>query len=602
MERTAIVYARVSTREQAEQGYSLRQQIEACRAWCEAEGYEVAEEVEDAGYSGASLERPGIDRVRDLVAAGGVSVVVAQDRDRFAREPAYHYLLREEFAACGCAVRSLNNRGDDSPEGQLTDGIMDQIARFERLKIVERTRRGLLRRVKEGNVIRRSKAPYGFDFSEDGKRLLVSEQEMAVVRRLFHELAAGRTAGAVVRGLGADGVPSPAGGLRWNQRSIALFLKSDLYLPRPAGEVAHLVEPQVAATLDAERVYGLWEFGRRETRRWKERDDITGEYRTRHSDKIRPPEQRLRAPVDLSGSGLDPRTVLMAREMAKDRAREPSNAAGRFWQLTGIIRCGECGSAMSAHHAKRYLKGGGLGKPGLYYNCRRRHGDGTRFCDHDTNYRAAQLEESVWEAVLRIASEPAWLLGQYERHAERQRRQMRGDPDAEVLALAEQLRKLERRRDGYLDLAADGDMGREELRGKLADVDERRQGLREALKEAERRQESLRQPRINMAHLNSVLLQLHRMDPAMASPEDRRRLYDALRLRVTVDPDRTVRLSGVFDPDVYLPGVLEGGPDWLTGRPGARERYETVVASGSTPLNASESWPDNLAGSKSPWK
>ena len=66
-----------------------------------------------------------MDRVRDLVAAGGVSVVLAQDRDRFAREPAYHYLLRREFEEHGTKIRALNGRGDDSPEGELTDGILD---------------------------------------------------------------------------------------------------------------------------------------------------------------------------------------------------------------------------------------------------------------------------------------------------------------------------------------------------------------------------------------------------------------------------------------------------------------------------------------------
>jgi site-specific DNA recombinase len=82
----AIIYARVSTDEQARSGYSLAQQIEVCQAWCEREGYEVLEVITDpGGQSGASLERPGMDRVRDLVAAGGVSVVLAQDRDRFAR-------------------------------------------------------------------------------------------------------------------------------------------------------------------------------------------------------------------------------------------------------------------------------------------------------------------------------------------------------------------------------------------------------------------------------------------------------------------------------------------------------------------------------------
>ena len=133
--KRAILYARVSTDEQARSGYSLAQQIEALRDYAAREGYEVLEEVSNHGESDASLERPGMDRVRDLVAAGGVSVVLAQDRDRFAREPAYLYLLREEFATHGARIKSLNDRGDDSPEGQLTDGILDQLAKFERAKM-----------------------------------------------------------------------------------------------------------------------------------------------------------------------------------------------------------------------------------------------------------------------------------------------------------------------------------------------------------------------------------------------------------------------------------------------------------------------------------
>ena len=86
--RKAILYARVSTEEQAKNSYSLAQQLDALRGYAAHEGYEVLEGVEDPGQSGASLERPGMDRVRDLVAAGGISVVLAQDRDRFAREPA----------------------------------------------------------------------------------------------------------------------------------------------------------------------------------------------------------------------------------------------------------------------------------------------------------------------------------------------------------------------------------------------------------------------------------------------------------------------------------------------------------------------------------
>lgn len=146
--KRSILYARVSTEEQARSGYSLAQQMQALREYADREGYEVLEEVSDPGQSGASLERPGMDRVRDLVAAGGISMVLAQDRDRIAREPAYHYLLRREFEEHGTKIRALNNRGDESPEGELTDGILDQLAKFERAKTAERTRRGKLRKAR----------------------------------------------------------------------------------------------------------------------------------------------------------------------------------------------------------------------------------------------------------------------------------------------------------------------------------------------------------------------------------------------------------------------------------------------------------------------
>src|SRR5215208_4060660 len=159
--KRAVLYARVSTEEQARSGYSLAQQLEAVREYAAREGYDILEEVSDPGQSGASLERPGMDRVRDLVIAGGVSVVLAQDRDRFSREPAYTYLLRREFEEHGTTLRALNDQGDDSPEGQQTDGILDQLAKYERAKIAERSRRGKLRKAREGKMIAGPSPDYG---------------------------------------------------------------------------------------------------------------------------------------------------------------------------------------------------------------------------------------------------------------------------------------------------------------------------------------------------------------------------------------------------------------------------------------------------------
>src|SRR5919112_6616409 len=176
------------------------------------EGYEVLEEVSDPGQRGASLERPGMDRVRDLVALGGVSVVLAQDRDRFAREPAYHYLLRREFEEYGCKIRALNDRGDDSPEGELTDGILDQLAKFERAKMTERSRRGKLRKAREGKVIAGRMASYGraafgFRYNDSRDSLLLDEERILVVKRMFYMAGVeGRPVYAIKRALDVDGV------------------------------------------------------------------------------------------------------------------------------------------------------------------------------------------------------------------------------------------------------------------------------------------------------------------------------------------------------------------------------------------------------------
>src|SRR4029450_10433805 len=118
------------------------------------------------------------DRVRDLVAGGGVYVVLAQDRDRIAREPAYHYLLRREFEEHGTKIRALNDHGDDSPEGELTDGILDQLAKFERAKIAERTRRGKLQKARQGKVVAGPWPNFGFKYNDARDNYIVDGEQM----------------------------------------------------------------------------------------------------------------------------------------------------------------------------------------------------------------------------------------------------------------------------------------------------------------------------------------------------------------------------------------------------------------------------------------
>jgi site-specific DNA recombinase len=163
--KRAVLYCRVSGEEQRKKGYSLADQLDTLRRWCSENGYGVVEEVEDGGYSGAYLERPGLDRVRELVAAGGADAVVVLYRDRIARG-VYAQLLAEEFRDHGARLVALNSRGDDSPDGELGDNILDVIAAWERKKIAGRMNRGKRRKAKEGKVVAGPRPNYGFSFNE----------------------------------------------------------------------------------------------------------------------------------------------------------------------------------------------------------------------------------------------------------------------------------------------------------------------------------------------------------------------------------------------------------------------------------------------------
>src|SRR5215217_2893338 len=318
-----ILYARVSTDEQASSGYSLAQQMEALREYAAREGYEVLEEVLDRGQSGASLARPGMDRVRDLVTTAHVSIVLAQDRDRFAREPAYLHLLKKEFEEHGTNLRSLNDRGDDSPEGQFTDDVLDVMAKFERAKTAERTRRGKHRKLRQGGLIASYSPGYGYRYNTARDGVVVDEEQMRVVRRIFEMVARGESFYAVIKTFEREGIRSPRGQERWNRPTLRHLILSDLYRPHTLAEVAELVVPEVATTLDPDRLYGITYYGKKQVTKRQVSEGLGNEryYRQRIKAQVRDREQWIAVPVP--DAGLPHQLVDAAQAAIKDN-RQPS--------------------------------------------------------------------------------------------------------------------------------------------------------------------------------------------------------------------------------------------------------------------------------------
>ena len=151
--RTAAVYARVSTADQADKGYSLPTQIEACMALAQREGYTVPPAYVFAeDYTGTSLNRPQLQQLRALVRGKGIHALVVYDPDRLAWKLALQLLLDEECQEDGVRVHFVSFKADESAEGKALVGMRGVFAEYERAKLLERTARGRIGRAKAGFV------------------------------------------------------------------------------------------------------------------------------------------------------------------------------------------------------------------------------------------------------------------------------------------------------------------------------------------------------------------------------------------------------------------------------------------------------------------
>jgi site-specific DNA recombinase len=538
--KRAILYARVSTDEQARSGYSLRQQLERLRKYAAEEGYEVLEEVTDAGYSGTSLQRPGMDRVRDLVQESDVCVVLAQDRDRFAREPAYVYLLREEFAEYGCKLRSLNDRGDDSPEGELTDGILDQLATFERAKMMERTRRGKQRKAQEGRIST-NRAAFGFDYNATRDGYVINPAQMEVVRRIFYMAGVEKTTiYAIKQDLERRELITPSGKSDWDPSFIRGLLLSDLYKPHTFEVIRRIVSLEVAARLDPEARYGVWWSGRRAFERKLVANNGPYGRRYKYSYKVRErvPGERIGVPVP--DSGIPHEWVDAAREAIKNN-RRPARAGHREWELSGgILRCGQCGRAMSARTFSRPESG----RTYLYYVCMAGAHTKRGTCSARTHHKAEEVEARVWDVVSGILKDPERLRAGLDYMIEQERRGVHGDPATEAERWLEEISEAGRKRARYQEMAAEGLMDFEELRTRLAALADTRNTAEQELRALQRRTEHLAQLERDRDSLLESYADLMPEAIDALGPDERRRVYKMIGLEAHLASDGSFELSG----------------------------------------------------------
>src|SRR5216683_3147544 len=235
MKKTAAIYARVSSERQKEEG-TVASQTALLLEYAKAHELSVPPEwiFEDEGYSGATLERPGLERVRDLAAEGQIQAVLVYAPDRLSRKYAYQVLLMEEFSRHGVETIFLKSAAAETPEERLMLQFQGMIAEYERAQIAERTRRGKRYRAKAGCVNVLCGAPYGYRYikkSEHSQAYYeVVEVQAEVVRKIFTWYTQALwSIGAIARQLNKEQIQTRSGKGLWERSTVWGLLRNPAY-------------------------------------------------------------------------------------------------------------------------------------------------------------------------------------------------------------------------------------------------------------------------------------------------------------------------------------------------------------------------------------
>jgi site-specific DNA recombinase len=389
MSKRAAIYARVSTDEQTK-GYSLSTQVEACRVYASNRGYSVVKEFCD-DYSGAALDRPALNDLRELIGKDSIEAVIVYDVDRLARKSIYQMLIEEEFRKAGVIIEYVIGQYDDSDEGRLQKQIRAAIAEYEKTKILERSKRGKRGKAKSGYVLVGARPPYGYRVrSEPHKAWLEIDEEEARIVQLVYQWY-----------LYGDGRNGPISML-----SIAAQL-TEMGIPSRGDKYEHVAKKRPHAVwsggmikhiLTNEAYIGVWHYGK--TRMVSDGKEHTRRQKPKcglGKQMARPREEWIEVPVPSLVSTED--FLKVKERMVKNKEQSQRNIK-RQYLMSRRLRCGNCGYTYTGRTRKERNQ---------YYRCKGREQKPYPLCDMPT-YRVDVIDNAVWEWVKGLLQDPENIM------------------------------------------------------------------------------------------------------------------------------------------------------------------------------------------------
>ena len=363
----SAVYGRVSTDDQVK-NYSIATQLEAMRMFAVEHNLDVVKEFVDEGVSGTVLDRPALKQLREFVGEKKLDAVIVYDPDRLSRKLVHLMVLADEFERHGVQLYFITQSMGQTPEDKMLFGMKGLFAEYERVKLLERTMRGKLRKASQDGKQPGGRSLYGYDLP-DGRHM-VNEVEAKVVQMIFGWLTReGMTLRAIQKRLNQMQIPKRGGGTFWQRSVLHRLVREEAYT-------------------------GTWYYNKTVSRTTETNIKSTME-------KVKPREQWV--PVSIP-SIISHETFLAAQLQLARNAEFCKRNVRRQYLLSGLIRCGKCGYRYNARTLRDTV----------YYGCNSKLSHVRPAPCESNSVRGDKIEPAVWDSIKELLSQPKLIIEQIE--------------------------------------------------------------------------------------------------------------------------------------------------------------------------------------------
>jgi site-specific DNA recombinase len=444
MTQIAALYARVSTHQQ-EQEATIDSQVAAVVAFAQAQGYSLSKELYflDEAIRGAKLDRPALDRLRDLVTEGLFQVILCLSPDRLARQYAHQWVLLNEFQRAGIQVVFVNQPPvENNPQSQLFFGIQGLFSEYERAMITERLRRGKLYRVRQGQLVN-PVVPYGYRYipvnEPGGGHWEVDPRKAPVVRQIYQWYTQDNntTIGQIVERLIALGDQAPPRAKRWQYSTVQAILKQSGYTGKSYYNRTRVCHDGVG------------------------RPKLQGRGKQRYPRQVlRPQEEWI--PVTVPAILTQDMWQCAQERLAMKQKFAVRNSKKHFYLLRSLLVCGVCGHTLVGRTSN-------TGR--MTYACHYGHIlSNPDIPAHVCTITGATIEPIVWQAVCDLLHNPRLMADAWNNQTD-----TLPTTPGEMDRLKSRQKALERQQERLIDLFQEEHLDKAEYLRRKARLDQERQ-------------------------------------------------------------------------------------------------------------------------------